>query len=156
MVNVNFNKKKSEFYRKFTLLSIFAYRIKYWESNNFKMKHTPISRREFLKNIGMTGAGVLLAASPWLSAFSEAVNTSNEKCRLGDDALLCPWPRSFLHGYSSRRFLYACNCSNSLSIHASECSRMQLSLIEIIYSCTDSYPLSFHALLRANASMPLR
>ena len=47
------------------------------------MKHTPISRREFLKNIGMTGAGVLLAASPWLSAFSEAVNTSNEKCRLG-------------------------------------------------------------------------
>lgn len=47
------------------------------------MKHTPISRREFLKNIVMTGAGVLLAASPWLSAFSEAVNTSNEKCRLG-------------------------------------------------------------------------
>lgn len=47
------------------------------------MKHTQISRREFLKNIGMTGAGVLLAASPWLSAFSEAVNTSNEKCRLG-------------------------------------------------------------------------
>ena len=37
------------------------------------MKHTQISRREFLKNIGMTGAGVLLAASPWLSAFSEAV-----------------------------------------------------------------------------------
>ena len=26
------------------------------------MKHTQISRREFLKNIGMTGAGVLLAA----------------------------------------------------------------------------------------------
>ena len=47
------------------------------------MKHTQISRREFLKNIGMTGAGVLLAASPWLSAFSEAVNTSNEKGRLG-------------------------------------------------------------------------
>ena len=47
------------------------------------MKHTQISRREFLKNIGMTGAGVLLAASPWLSAFSEAVNASNEKCRLG-------------------------------------------------------------------------
>lgn len=47
------------------------------------MKHTQISRREFLKNIGMTGVGVLLAASPWLSAFSEAVNTSNEKCRLG-------------------------------------------------------------------------
>ena len=47
------------------------------------MKHKQISRREFLNNIGMTGAGVLLAASPWLSAFSEAVNTSNEKCRLG-------------------------------------------------------------------------
>ena len=33
------------------------------------MKHTPISRRDFLKNLGIAGAGTLLAASPWLSAF---------------------------------------------------------------------------------------
>lgn len=46
------------------------------------MKHTPISRRDFLKNLGIAGAGTLLAASPWLSAFSEVMNTSNEKCRL--------------------------------------------------------------------------
>lgn len=46
------------------------------------MKNTLISRREFLKNMGVLGAGVLLSASPWLSAFSEVVETSNEKCRL--------------------------------------------------------------------------
>ena len=46
------------------------------------MKDTLINRREFLKNIGVLGAGVLLSASPWLSAFSEVKETSNEKCRL--------------------------------------------------------------------------
>ncbi|MFV0586609.1 Gfo/Idh/MocA family oxidoreductase, partial [Bacteroides reticulotermitis] len=46
------------------------------------MKNTSISRREFLKNIGIAGAGTLLLTSPWLSAFSEVMNTSNEKCRL--------------------------------------------------------------------------
>ena len=46
------------------------------------MKDTPISRRDFLRNMGIAGAGALLAASPWLSAFSEITNTSNEKCRL--------------------------------------------------------------------------
>ena len=30
----------------------------------------------------MLGAGVLLSASPWLSAFSEVLETSHEKCRL--------------------------------------------------------------------------
>ena len=35
------------------------------------MKDTPISRRDFLKNMGIAGAGAFLAASPWLSAFSE-------------------------------------------------------------------------------------
>lgn len=30
----------------------------------------------------MLGTGVLLAASPWLSAFSEVVETSGERCRL--------------------------------------------------------------------------
>lgn len=42
------------------------------------MKDTLINRREFLKNIGVLGAGVLLSASPWLSAFSEVKETSNE------------------------------------------------------------------------------
>ena len=46
------------------------------------MKDTPISRRDFLRNMGIAGAGALLAASPWLSAFSEITNTSNEKGRL--------------------------------------------------------------------------
>lgn len=32
--------------------------------------------------MGIAGAGALLAASPWLSAFSEVTNTSSEKCRL--------------------------------------------------------------------------
>ncbi|WP_373840838.1 twin-arginine translocation signal domain-containing protein, partial [Bacteroides heparinolyticus] len=30
------------------------------------MKDASISRREFLKNIGILGTGVLLASSPWL------------------------------------------------------------------------------------------
>ena len=46
------------------------------------MKPTSISRRDFLKNLGMAGAGALMAASPWLSAFSEVANTSKEKCRI--------------------------------------------------------------------------
>lgn len=41
-----------------------------------------LSRRDFLKNLGMLGAGALLTASPWLSAFSEVVETSGERCRL--------------------------------------------------------------------------
>lgn len=58
------------------------------------MRHTQISRREFLKNIGIAGTGVLLAASPWLSAFSEVTNTSNEKCRL---AVIGPGSRGQFH-----------------------------------------------------------
>ena len=61
------------------------------------MKHTPISRRDFLKNLGIAGAGTLLAASPWISAFSEVMNTSNEKCRL---AIIGPGSRGrFLMGF---------------------------------------------------------
>ena len=64
------------------------------------MKHTPISRRDFLKNLGMAGAGTLLAASPWLSAFSEVTNTSNEKCRL---AIIGPGSRGrFLMGFLAK------------------------------------------------------
>lgn len=36
------------------------------------MKDTPISRRDFLRNMGIAGAGALLAASPWLSAFQKS------------------------------------------------------------------------------------
>ena len=64
------------------------------------MKHTPISRRDFLKNLGIAGAGTLLAASPWLSAFSEVTNTSNEKCRL---AIIGPGSRGrFLMGFLAK------------------------------------------------------
>lgn len=41
-----------------------------------------LSRRDFLKNLGMLGAGALLMTSPWLSAFSEVVETYGERCRL--------------------------------------------------------------------------
>ena len=61
------------------------------------MKNTQLSRRDFLKNIGIAGAGTLLAASPWLSAFSEVVETSGEKCRLG---IIGPGSRGrFLMGF---------------------------------------------------------
>ena len=64
------------------------------------MKHTPLSRRDFLKNLGIAGAGTLLAASPWLSAFSEVTNTSNEKCRL---AIIGPGSRGrFLMGFLAK------------------------------------------------------
>ncbi len=47
------------------------------------MKQDFISRRDFLKNIGIVGASAVLAASPWLSTFSEVTLTGKEKCRLG-------------------------------------------------------------------------
>lgn len=46
------------------------------------MEHTMISRREFLKNLGVLGAGTLLATSPWLSTFADVEETSKEKCRV--------------------------------------------------------------------------
>lgn len=41
-----------------------------------------MTRRDFLKNLGMAGAGMLLVTSPWLSAFSEITKTENSKLRL--------------------------------------------------------------------------
>lgn len=41
-----------------------------------------INRRDFLKNIGLAGGSLLLASSPWLSAFSDAGHTSGSKARL--------------------------------------------------------------------------
>lgn len=42
-----------------------------------------MERREFLKNLGMLGAGVLAATSPWLSSFASVDETVRERIRLG-------------------------------------------------------------------------
>lgn len=47
------------------------------------MTETSISRREFLKKLGIAGAGILAVSSPWLSAFSEVQHTASSKCRIG-------------------------------------------------------------------------
>lgn len=47
------------------------------------MESTSMNRRDFLKNIGLTGMGVFLASSPWLSAFSDVLHTDKEKARIG-------------------------------------------------------------------------
>jgi len=44
---------------------------------------TNIDRRQFLKNMGMISGGVLLATSPWFSAFSEQKHTIGSKARIG-------------------------------------------------------------------------
>ena len=47
------------------------------------MKETNLGRREFLKTLGVAGAGILAATSPWLSAFSEVNHTAKDRCRIG-------------------------------------------------------------------------
>ena len=42
-----------------------------------------ITRRDFLKNAGIAGTGVLLASTPWVSVFSETKHTANEKVKIG-------------------------------------------------------------------------
>lgn len=42
-----------------------------------------ISRRNFLKSLGIAGGGLLLASSPWLSTFSQIDKTSDYKVRIG-------------------------------------------------------------------------
>ncbi len=42
-----------------------------------------MDRREFLKDFGIAGSGILLATSPWFSVFSETKNTVNHKARIG-------------------------------------------------------------------------
>ncbi|GAB1416191.1 Gfo/Idh/MocA family oxidoreductase [Paludibacter sp.] len=42
-----------------------------------------MNRRTFIRNAGMASGAVLLTASPWLSAFSEAKQTQNHIARIG-------------------------------------------------------------------------
>lgn len=42
-----------------------------------------MNRRDFLKNLGIAGGTVLLASSPWLSAFSDVTHTDNSIIKLG-------------------------------------------------------------------------
>lgn len=44
---------------------------------------TNIDRRQFLKNMGLIGGGVLLATSPWFSVFSEQKYTKGQLARIG-------------------------------------------------------------------------
>ncbi|MCD8262507.1 MAG: Gfo/Idh/MocA family oxidoreductase [Bacteroides sp.] len=46
------------------------------------MANNTMNRRNFLKNAGLTGLGVFLVSSPWLSVFSETTHTQ-KKIRLG-------------------------------------------------------------------------
>jgi len=56
-----------------------------------------INRREFFKQAGIAGGGVLLAASPWLSVFSETKKTEGSLVRLG---IIGPGSRGqFLMGF---------------------------------------------------------
>lgn len=64
------------------------------------MEKSNLSRREFLRNLGMAGAGILAATSPWLTAFSEVTHTGGEKCRLG---IIGPGSRGqFLMGFIAK------------------------------------------------------
>lgn len=47
------------------------------------MEEYSLSRRNFLKRIGLVGAGTLIASSPWLSAFSEEQHTGSSLARIG-------------------------------------------------------------------------
>lgn len=56
-----------------------------------------MGRREFLRNLGLMGAGALVASSPWLSAFADVRETEREVCRL---AVIGPGSRGrFLMGF---------------------------------------------------------
>jgi predicted dehydrogenase len=47
------------------------------------MENDSLDRRHFLKNIGIAGAGMALAATPWLSVFSDKTHTAGHKARIG-------------------------------------------------------------------------
>lgn len=61
------------------------------------MTDNKLNRRDFLRSLGIAGAGVLAATSPWLSAFGEEKETHGERLRLG---LIGPGSRGrFLLGF---------------------------------------------------------
>lgn len=47
------------------------------------MENNQISRRDFLKSLGVAGLGALAATGPWLSVFSDVKETAKERCRIG-------------------------------------------------------------------------
>ncbi|MBQ8047308.1 MAG: Gfo/Idh/MocA family oxidoreductase [Prevotella sp.] len=47
------------------------------------MNNNQINRREFLRDLGMLGAGVLAATSPWLKTFADVNETARERVRIG-------------------------------------------------------------------------
>lgn len=80
-----------------------------------------ITRREFLKDIGLLSAGVVLSASPWLSAFSDVSETTKEHCRL---AVIGPGSRG--------RFLMSFLVKNSKVDVAAICDIYQPSINEAL------------------------
>ena len=47
------------------------------------MEERNITRREFLRELGVAGAGALVLTSPWLKAFADVDATAGERLRLG-------------------------------------------------------------------------
>ncbi len=47
------------------------------------MEEQHITRREFLRELGVAGAGALVLTSPWLKAFADVDGTAGERLRLG-------------------------------------------------------------------------
>ncbi len=62
--------------------------------NHVKMNKNPISRRDFLKDMGLVTGGALLASSPWLSAFAQEGDTAGEKVKI---AMIGPGSRGQYH-----------------------------------------------------------
>lgn len=63
------------------------------------MNENQINRREFLRDLGMLGAGVLAATSPWLKTFADVNETAKERVKLG---MIGPGSRGqFLLGFLS-------------------------------------------------------
>ena len=64
------------------------------------MNENQINRREFLRDLGMLGAGVLAATSPWLKTFADVNETAKERVKLG---MIGPGSRGqFLLGFLSQ------------------------------------------------------
>ena len=64
------------------------------------MSENQMNRREFLRDLGMMGAGVLAATSPWLKAFADVNETAKERVRIG---MIGPGSRGqFLLGFLSQ------------------------------------------------------